>query len=464
MSKVVFKLSKDHLRQMGHSNQEEQKLTEHQVRVKLTDIEMNQIKDNNNPRSHEEKQMRGPVVNAIKETLEQAPKNFTSLNRGLLLIADSVSVTDKGNHLLVSVDMPEDENEGYNPAKHGCADGGTTMRCCERLQSDAKIAAFIKDATFQRSQLLEHQKEFARVGIHKTLDSDDQSFSDEQLKVVASCIKVSDLPEDYIKAFNLDQVLVPITIYSGKLSAEFVADLCEARNTSKQVKSISLINYAGGFDFYKDAVKEEKYADNIRWDEFGPEEIPGEDCICIMDGFRKDFINEEDPKHPSKSFASQNSVIKQYGARKRVPSAQEDAKLLAPIIPDINRLHDLIMGDGAYQIKNRSDCRAVECRQTKLPFLQETSKIFLHKAFRYPLLFAFRSLVGFDPTTKLAYWKTNPFEFWEANKKTLVATALKILNDDHGGDPGGFGKAQNVYSRLMDKAENLYLRGLKEAV
>lgn len=464
MSKVILKVSKDNLRHMVHSNQEEQKLTEHQVRVYLTDIEMGQIKDNNNPRSHEEKQMRGPVVNAIKETLEQAPKNFTSLNRGLLLIADSVSVTDKGNHLLVSIDMPDDENQGYTPAKHGCADGGTTMRCAERLQADAKIAAFIKNPTFQKAQLHEYQKAFLAAGIHKTLDSDDPTLSDEQLKVVASCIKVSDLPEDYIKAFNLDQVLVPITVYSGKMSAEFVADLCEARNTSKQVKSISLINYAGGFDFYKDAVKDQKYAENIRWDEFGPEEIPGEDCICIMDGFRKDFIDEEDPKHPVKSFSSQNSVIKQYGARKRVPSAQEDAKLLAPIIPDINRLHDLIMGEGAYQIRNRTDCRAVECRSTKLYFLQETSKIFLHKGFRMPLLFAFRSLVGFDPTTKLAYWKTNPFEFWEANKKTLVALALKMFNDDHGGDPGGFGKTQNVYSQLMDKAENLYLRSLKEAV
>lgn len=475
MGKIVFTVSKDLIRHMDHPNQEDHMMTEHIVRVYLGDIELNQIKEENNPRSHEEGEMRGPVVNAIKETLEQSPKDFTTLNRGLVLTASKVAVSPvqgKKDCLEVSVDMPDDKSRGHVSAKHGCADGGTSMSCMKKVQSEAKIVAFTKDENFQREQFSKHRRAFVEAGINKIpCESTDVKLTDEQLAEIAKIIHVADLPEEFIKAFNLDQILVPMTIFSGNPSSKYLEKLCEARNTSKQVKPVSLINHAGGFGFYKDAIKDEPYANNIAWDEFAPEDISGEDCLAIMDGFRQMYNNEDDPKQPVKSYSGQNSVVKQYdtnskASKKKGSSAQEDAALLCPVIADINRLHDIIMSEGAYLIKNRKGCRAVECRPAQLQFLGEETKIYLHKGVRLPVLFSFRCLVGFDPTTKLAYWKTNPFEFWQANKDKLIAKALAIFNDPEqgGGDPGHFGKTANYYEQLFTTANLLYYKSMKKAV
>src|SRR5262245_48421492 len=74
------------------------------------------VSDNINPRSHGEDVLDSPVAQAIRKTLEEDPKNFVLMNRGILLLADSIEFSR--DRLYVTFDG--------DSRLRGLADGGTT--------------------------------------------------------------------------------------------------------------------------------------------------------------------------------------------------------------------------------------------------------------------------------------------------------------------------------------------------
>jgi hypothetical protein len=479
MSKISFMVTKQNLRSFQLTNDDGDKIVEHVVKVDAREIDLSKLKDNNNPRSHHDN-MKGAVVRAIDDLLDNEPANYATYNRGGIVIGESVHVEDRGTHLFVSINMPLDENKPDGTrALHGACDGATSLYRCQLRQKKAKLSGYKEDADFRDEQNVKYARQFKAAGIISGSDirsftsvvSEGGKLTAEQEDVIAECINIKDVPSVALEYYNLDKILIPLTIYSGDIEPEFIQGLCEARNTSKQVKDASLANHASRFQWLKVALADQPYASNIAYDENAAEDINVVDILAVVNGFRQEFVNTEgdDGNEPVKSYNSKGSITAEFSRKKNAEATQEEFKKLIPIIPAILKMHDIVARDmpvGRRRPKSEEKIKSwpFEEKTTELYFLQEETDKFTHKGLRYPVLFALRALVDFDAKTGEAYWIADPEEFWESNKDNLVDLAMTIFKKEQNFKPHECGRSASTYRQLRDRAEKLFWSAKKKAI
>ncbi len=266
---------------------------------------------------------KGKVPNAIRQTLIDNPEWFAEYNRGLTVVASSVSWDNRSNVVTL-----EFKDRQYN----GVLDGGHTL----------------------------------------------QAILDQREDVVAE----GGLQEGYC---NLE-------IFTG-LEQDSIPSVVEARNTSKQVASKSLMNLDGKFDQFRDAIGEKK-ADKISWKENDEGIMDVREFIAMLTALDADSYS--DSNHPITAYSGKETCLKQFASNR--PSY---VKLLE-IAPDILDMWDWLQYCLPDQYNEKFGGRFGALsgiktlsgkRQKDLPFIGYKTGYDIPTGYLYPILASFRAML-----------------------------------------------------------------------
>ncbi len=374
--------------------------------------------DDVNPRSHEDKALSGNVPQAIRQTLIDNPEDFYLANRGLTLLVDRFSYDPAKQIVEITL-----SNFTGDDAEHGIADGGTT---------DAVIA--------------EVQNEVPR-------DNDFAAF-----KYLTS----EQIPH-YLKSAR-----VHIEVIVGLSNRDRIKNLVQGRNTSKQVKSWSITNFKGKFNWIKEVLDADNspFKGKIGYEENAVASVTILEVLAIMTLFHQRY--NEAGQVPTIAYSSKGRMDTKLADEALSPGY----KALAPILCDILSLHDYVYSlfvdnytksrpGGKLGRWGSKDDRIFIKITKKLPLTGEDAPYVIPSGVLYPLLASMRALIGYDGRGE-AYWLTNPQQFFDKYGSGLLDSLFDNLELTDN-NPQTLGKKKPAYNALYDRAQNYLLRDQLEA-
>jgi hypothetical protein len=399
---LQFRVDKEHLRQI----EVERGVHVYHIYPTLDSWIGRETPDDVNPRSHEDNALTGGVPRQIEETLKGAPLDFYLANRGGTLLARSLKFDkDRG---LVRIELTDFNGED---AIHGMADGGTTDAVIARVQQEAAEAAGL--ASFKAVQAAPAFLKKAR--------------------------------------FHLEVIV-------GLENRDRIRTLVQGRNTSRQVKSWTIAEFQGHFDWIKDVLESEKsrFKGRVGYEENDGAPVTILEVLAILTLFHRDFDTRG--QAPTVAYSSKGKLDK------RLVKFAEGYQSLAPILEDLLMLHDhvYVHFEDAFKLafpKGKIGARGP--REDKLfiradhvmPLSGTAAPIQVHAGFLYPVLAAHRALVRYKKTTTgpKATWRTDPFKFFDKHGGDLIDDLFSQM-DAIGDNPNQIGKQKSVYTALHNTA------------
>lgn len=268
---------------------------------------------------------------------------------------------------------------------------------------------------------------------------------------------------------SLDQQFVEVYIRTG-VSDELVSDIARGLNTGIQVAPQSIYNIAGIFDWLKDEISEEQYADRISWKESDDNEYDVRDLIAVLEVFNIfDFPNEVNAgKHPIAAYEKWSMPLAKFAIDyEEHKDKVENSKYhrLRPLLKDGLALYDRIRADFR-SIHNKAGGSAgkmniIEEASSKrgtfdFPFANlSPSEYRLTKGATFPILAAFRTYVEENPKTGNARWRggfERVLEVWDELAPNLVEETFQLTKEGIR-NPDQIGKNRkhwaNLYMRLQ---------------
>jgi hypothetical protein len=187
---------------------------------------------------------------------------------------------------------------------------------------------------------------------------------------------------------------VKVEVLEGFKEVDEVVDLVAARNTSAQVKDVSLFDLR---DYFKDIkmvlAAEPAYCDNIAYKEFElqdenekKKELSIQDILSYLICFDSEEYSWTN--HPIQAYSSKTATLDYYEKhRKRL------SKYIT-LLPTILKLWDTIQKEypKVYAGKMGS-LPGVKKKNTKLYFLDDTCEYKIPRGYIYPILASFRDLI-----------------------------------------------------------------------
>lgn len=329
-----------------------------------------------------EQKMTTNVAKKIKESLLNTSElNFYLLNRGILLSAKEVAYSNYSNELSISFDDFE---------VHGNVDGGHTYKTI--LQN--------------RDQL--------------------------------------DPGQQYVK----------IEILTG-IEGVFQS-LAAARNTSVQVQDKSIAELEDRFDIIKKTLETENYSSRVFFKENDNGDIDVADLLAILNLFNIDrYVGMN--SFPINSYSSKKKCIDLYISdhKKYGESGENSYVKMTDIMLDVFRLYDAIeVNMNKFYRQKNPNGRFGATKGVQVPkvgqifqskFLGNELDVISPNGFIYPILGAFRALVG-EKDGKY-YWKKNPFAVLEKVGPELVESTVS-MSRSLGNNPQSVGKDSNIWKTL----------------
>lgn len=368
-----------------------------------------EIPDEVNPRSHGEECLKTSVAKSIEATLRDHPEDFWLANRGGFVLAEKVRFDPERETVHLYISDPE---------LHGIADGATTNAVINKLQ-----------------------EEFRQTG-------------DPDLGAALESAR-----------FNLD-VVVALD------DRERIATLVEGRNTSRQVKSWSLNDFRGRFDWLADLIDRQDgpFNGRIGWEENSGKSVSVLDLISVLTLFHPVYDDPKDRrrKAPTAGFSSKGTSDKRLTDERMAPGYRQ----LEPVIEDILRLWEHVHanfeptyerwneethGKGS-RLGRRKGVRNVTPNDVKtgkdaLPLTGLKTEYFVEKGLLFPLLASFRALLEFDEDG--ARWTVDPIEFFDKYGADQMDVLIGHYIDAAGKNPATLGKMKIAYLSLHDRVRNL---------
>lgn len=349
------------------------------------------------------------VSRQIEQSLLNEPKTFHLKNRGLTVIAKNIEYDTRSQTLVLTV--PENSND------YGVLDGGHTYQV---IRKNA-MAPIDEETTKTEPAFLD-----AHVGME---------------------------------------------IMEG-LPDELIVDIARARNTSAQVKGFSLANLENTFDWIKDALKGEPYANKIAYRE---NEDDNEFPIDIMEivgfstMFHPDFSDADNP--PILTYSGKGRCLDHFSTE----ANQSGYISMAPILKDVLKLYDFIhinfasmyeeiggfsgLNDPTAKHKGVKLGRVSEVKQYpdgfQLYYLGKVGEYRFPDGWLYPVVGAMRSLVEYKP--QRTTWKVDPFDFFKRHGKKFVTMTLEA-GKTLGRTPAAIGKNKPHWVQLHDRVSLILAR------
>lgn len=271
---------------------------------------------------------------------------------------------------------------------------------------------------------------------------------------------------------------VDVQVRTG-VDKSLITDISAGLNTGIAVKHHSIANLDGKFDWIKEEVAGQRYADMIAWRESDDGDYDVRDLICILEAMNViDFPNDSGT-HPISAYEARERVMRKFSDDHDDHAADlrnSTYGRLRPILREALVLYDRIRHDFRY-VYNDADLgnagaldiveHAKGNHKYTFPFGGlPPSEWRLTKGALYPLFAAFRNKVVIDPDTGMAKWEGgfgSVLKLWEDSQVEL-ATQIKAAIKDYGHKPDILGKARGHWNNLHKSVENRLLRDFKRAV
>lgn len=244
-----------------------------------------------------------------------------------------------------------------------------------------------------------------------------------------------------------------LTGVAPDLSSEIAGGL----NTAVQVQEMSLMELQNEFDWIKDELRDQRYANQIAYREGEIAPYDARDIIVLLDLFNVVDFPNDGTEHPVRAYTSKAQVLASYKAK------QKQYEKLRPILKDILILHDTISFEG------REKHNAAGGKAGKLAFIEDRRRgqfefIFNDKKSKYrlmsgalfPMLAAFRWMVEINPTTGLAEWRggfSAVKALWNKTGAELMR-ATQGTSDELGRKPYAIGRSRNHWASVHKTVAN----------
>jgi len=247
--------------------------------------------------------------------------------------------------------------------------------------------------------------------------------------------------------------LVRLEIIEGQRN--LTRDLARSRNTSQQVKEQSLANLSGRFQWIKDALKPEPFADSIAYRENELKPIDVREIIALITLFHPQFQSVDNP--PLMGYSSKKRCLEMF----LDPDYEAGYKFLTPLIGTILKLSDYIEfrfpeiyeNSGGYSalMGERAKVRlgkVVEVRKVEagftLHYLEQSAYWRFPLGWTTPILAALRGSLDYQTGN----WKANPYELFDKLGKKLVLATLETSRESGRGSPNAVGKNLEHWKKL----------------
>ncbi len=181
-----------------------------------------------------------------------------------------------------------------------------------------------------------------------------------------------------------------IEIFTG-LEEDAIPNVVEARNTSKQVASKSLMNLGGKFDNLKNAIGEK--SELISWKENEDAPFDVRELIGMLTALDADSFSGT--THPIVAYSGKEACLKRFNEH------EDSYRKLFQISPDILDIWDEIQNciPSQYNKKTNgkfgalSGVKTLSKRKKHLPFIGKDTMYDIPTGYIYPILASFRAML-----------------------------------------------------------------------
>lgn len=265
---------------------------------------------------------------------------------------------------------------------------------------------------------------------------------------------IKELHQD--KKLHLDQ-FVHLEIVTH---IDSVDELAGARNTSVQVADKAIAELSNKFDFIKDAIKDESYADKVAYkqnEDTSLKPLDSVDFVRLMfafDIFKFDEANSS--KQPIQAYNGKAAVLRNYLKEfdKHSDQSANPYYKLAQLLPDMTGIYDLVEGQMGKAYTKRygnghfGSVKGVESSSTLSKYYGNSIDYRISGGLLFPIVAAFRADLGVNSAGSLA-WKVDPEKIWEKTGDKLVGNTIEMLRSV-GNNPQVVGKTVSLWSQNFD--------------
>jgi hypothetical protein len=413
---VKFRVAKDFVRTMSFEDADsKRKYRMYRLTPTLGDWKAGEIPDEINPRSHGPQCLKGRVAKDIKKTLLEDIENFHLRNRGSLVLADQNLTHYDPNSEQFTIGMSEWTGDD---AIHGMPDGATT---------------------------------------------------DAVLKLVQST--------QVVDAEKLMKGRINIEVITGIEDRDTIINISEARNTSKQVKSSSIADFKGQYDWLREKLSE-KFTEaldgnhgKIGYDENADCDVDVLEILCILHLFHPAYRDGKNQPHAS--YTGKGKMSEKLSDDEMI----NGFKQLKPLTFEILELHDYVICTFEDMYKGNANGRQAKklgglgehgnkcfkkinegTHDSILPFSNYITGRIIPRGVLYPLLASFRALIKCE--NGAASWIIEPKTFWEKHGPQLVEALFEMFGGEFNQNPNKIGKSISPYRNLYNMTNGLMLTEL----
>lgn len=259
---------------------------------------------------------------------------------------------------------------------------------------------------------------------------------------------------------------VKFEIVTG-LPEDLVPEIARGLNTAVQVQEMSLADLRDEFEWIKETIEGQPYADKIAFRENEQRLYDARDIVVLLDLFNITDFPNTGGDYPVRAFSSKSAVLGAYLADRK-DGGGKYAKL-QPILKDILVLHDTISLE-ARELHNKAGGKGgklafMEGRERgkfPFPFIGKEGAYRLRRGALFPILGAFRWMIEEDESGKaqwiggfdavLALWRELGGELMKATQAT---------SDELGRNPNAVGKSRNHWANLHSTVAKYQLIGAR---
>lgn len=258
---------------------------------------------------------------------------------------------------------------------------------------------------------------------------------------------------------QLGEAYVKLNIMSG-IPVDFVAELAEGLNRSRQVDDPSLMNLQGEFDAIRRVLKDTPAAQHIAYHQGDRGEVYISEILVYLALFDVDRFTER--RQPSGLYNRQALGLKYF--QEDVKNKHKSIRQRIQLLPDILWLVDAVRlavpeaaRKGGFQFgraKVGGDGRAKLQKEIVLPFTEQTTTYRVPAGWVYPIVSAFRANLGQDKDGRLD---------WRVPLRQLLPDVIEDLaavcaaeHRSAGDRPELVGKRDSAYSQCYTRVQ-LYL-------
>lgn len=257
---------------------------------------------------------------------------------------------------------------------------------------------------------------------------------------------------------SLKRAFVRVHIMQG-IDEDFVPEIAEGLNRSKQVDDPSLINLQGEFDVIRRAMSGKIGEKAIAYRQGDDGDIYISEILVYLGFFNLSRFS--DKKHPNQLYKKQGLGLKYFGD----DMAERPKKLEALIekLPDILWLSDAIRKHTPEAArKNNFEFGRIKLgaeragsaknKGTNLPFLGEAVDWRVPNGWIFPMLAAFRANLRTTPGTDRVEWKVPLPDILPQVIDELVGVCV-VEHRDNNMRPELIGNRESAYSQCYDKIQ-----------